>query len=363
MPIVHELERLRYSHAETLFDTVSARLRRTPRRYSPCFLPPDWRGQSFGGAGWLGVVLFFVISGFIMVYISGPEPFAAVNFLKRRAIRIVPLYWLFTGLAALLAAVMPSLFQTTVFTWSHFLQSLFFIVHEAPGRGDTSPLLSLGWTLNYEAYFYVVFAVLACLHAASRIVILTAWFVAAWLLGLMVEPQNPVVAFYLNVSPLAFAAGAWIGWSHLNGKAVATGKIPAFGLLTAVGLLLALADDAGPIMVQIGFAGQILWAFGMVRLGLILETRLRRSPLLEQLGDASYALYLSHMFAIGAVVYLARKLPGGDGTAMMLLVVIASVTVASVGSVIIHQTVERPLLRLLNRQKRPIVDSPVPSSP
>lgn len=108
-------------------------------------------------AGRLGVILFFGISGFIMVYISGGGSFPALDFLKRRAIRIVPLYWIFTSLAALLAALAPSLFQTTQFTWPHYLQSLFFIVHEAPERGGVSPILSLGWTLNYEIYFYIVF--------------------------------------------------------------------------------------------------------------------------------------------------------------------------------------------------------------
>jgi exopolysaccharide production protein ExoZ len=78
-------------------------------------------GNPFVGlSGRSGVILFFVISGLIMIYISGAGPFSASTFLKRRAIRIVPLYWLFTSFAALLAALAPSLFKNTVFTWPHF---------------------------------------------------------------------------------------------------------------------------------------------------------------------------------------------------------------------------------------------------
>ena len=67
--------------------------------------------------GEFGVALFFVISGYIMVAITGEGRFSAAQFLKRRAIRIVPLYWMATTLAALLALILPSLFKTTVFTW------------------------------------------------------------------------------------------------------------------------------------------------------------------------------------------------------------------------------------------------------
>jgi len=175
-----------------------------------------------GLTGHLGVMLFFVISGFIMVYISGEAPFSALTFLKRRAIRIVPLYWLFTIFAALLAALLPNLFQRTIFTWPHFLESLLFIVHEAPKTGSLSPLLSLGWTLNYEVYFYIAFAMVAFLHVGPRVILLSILFIGAWLVGLLAPPTNPVLQFYLHPAPLAFAAGTWIGWLFLNGEVTST---------------------------------------------------------------------------------------------------------------------------------------------
>ncbi len=305
-------------------------------------------------AGRLGVVLFFVISGFIMVYISGSGAFSPATFLTRRIIRIVPLYWLFTGLTALIAVAAPNLLQTTVFTWPHFLQSLLFIVHEAPGRGGTSPLLSLGWTLNYEAYFYLAFAALAFMAATSRILLLTALFTATWLLGLIFAPQDPVLQFYLNASPLAFAAGAWIGWAKLNGQHLLDpSKAVLLGAISMIGLALALRDDGGVLSANLGFAGQVLWATGMVMIGLFLEPNLKRMSLAEQLGDSSYALYLSHMFIIGAVTQVAKRTIGNDSDAKLILISLSCVAVASAIAIVIHKLVEKPILRLFSRPRKP----------
>jgi exopolysaccharide production protein ExoZ len=305
-------------------------------------------------AGRLGVVLFFVISGFIMVHITGNGPFSASTFLKRRAIRIVPLYWLFTSLAALLAALSPSLFQKTIFTWSHYLQSLFFIVHEAPGRDSVSPILSLGWTLNYEVLFYIAFAVFAFLSVTSRVLVLTVFFIAMWVAGLLMAPTNPVLQFYLNASPVAFVIGMWIGRRYLDGDfASNTRHIWVFGLMTVTGAVLAFVDDGTPLMGQVSFAGQAMWAAGLLHLGLILEPKLKHWNLLERLGDASYALYLSHIFVIGAVAYLAKRTIGYEHPATVLLVSVVSILAACVVSLVIHQIIEKPILLTLNGKRKP----------
>lgn len=304
-------------------------------------------------AGRLGVVLFFAISGFIMVYISGSGAFSPATFLKRRAIRIIPLYWLFTGLTALIAAAVPTLLQTTVFTWPHFIQSLLFIAHEAPGRGGTSPMLSLGWTLNYEAYFYVAFAALATMGALTRIRLLTSLFAATWIAGLILAPENAVLKFYLNVSPLAFAAGAWIGWRQLNGG-FRFGKhhIRALGCAAVTGVLLALVDDGRGWTMQLSFFGQVLCAASLLALALASEPCLKRVALLGLLGDSSYALYLSHMFVIGGVTRIATRLIGTENDIGLLATTSACILASCCVAVLVHQRIEMPLLRLLSRKRR-----------
>jgi len=77
--------------------------------------------------GILGVTLFFVISGFIMVATTGRARFDPLAFMTRRLLRIAPLYYLLTCLTAVLVLALPSFFKHTVFEPGHFLKSLLFI--------------------------------------------------------------------------------------------------------------------------------------------------------------------------------------------------------------------------------------------
>jgi len=295
------------------------------------------------------MMLFFVISGFIMVYISGTEPFSALTFLKRRAIRIVPLYWVFTIFTALLAALLPSLFQRTVFTWPHFLESLLFIVHEAPVTKSLSPILSLGWTLNYEIYFYIVFAMVAFMRAGPRLIALSILFISAWLVGLLAPPTNPVLPFYLNAFPLAFAAGTWVGWLFLNGEVTSNKR-----QLCTLGIAIVASFTIGITFPgALGFAGQFGWAIGLLLLVLLLESKLGQWSLLEKLGDASYSLYLSHIFVVAAVVQLARHTVGDQGATMVTLTSATCIVVACAAALVIHRTIEKPMLHIMNDKRKP----------
>ncbi len=98
--------------------------------------------------GWSGVDLFFVISGFVMTYTVAKHDYSRKDFLLHRVARIVPMYWATTFATAILVVIAPSMFQTTHFGLSNFLQSLVFIPARDPVDGAITPLLHLGWTLN-----------------------------------------------------------------------------------------------------------------------------------------------------------------------------------------------------------------------
>ena len=104
-----------------------------------------------------GVYVFFVISGFIMVHISW-ENFgrrtAPADFLWRRLVRIVPLYWLAT--LAAMAYHRVSVTHGAHAGWSDLICSLTFIPYSGDD-GGWHPILPQGWTLNYEMMFYAVF--------------------------------------------------------------------------------------------------------------------------------------------------------------------------------------------------------------
>jgi hypothetical protein len=95
--------------------------------------------------GMSGVDIFFVLSGFIMVAVAGKD-IGAIQFLWRRAIRIYPPYWLVTLIILEFSRVGAAAATDTISLWRSFLL--------VPDSG--LPLLTVGWTLVHEVYFYLV---------------------------------------------------------------------------------------------------------------------------------------------------------------------------------------------------------------
>src|SRR5580658_5421280 len=116
----------------------------------------QWGSGGFD-VGRAGVDVFFVISGFIMWRVTSGRDVTPGAFLWRRVTRVAPLYWL-TTLAVLAAAlVWPGFLPEVRPGWRHLALSLAFIPHLDP-RGLPFPTLPPGWTLDYEALFYLTFA-------------------------------------------------------------------------------------------------------------------------------------------------------------------------------------------------------------
>ena len=315
-------------------------------------LPGDWHTEFFG------VATFFVISGFIMCFITRDR---ADNFLSKRLERIVPLYWLCT-LALLVVMFGTSLSDTSTWAspldgrpgeplWGYVTRSLTF----AP-IADKYPILNVGWSLNYEMYFYLLFAlalwinrrmaplvVIACLiilNQASGTICTaptchylslddTKFFIAG------------IVVFYAlhYIAPRAPRRSiVWIGaaliaicyGSQFLGPWWATSITP--GLYTVLATAAPIVIVASALLIE--YAGcSITWR-----------------PLIV-LGDASYAIYLTH-----PIVFEVMKATGGrwpqiptpsDSVAVMLFYM----AVATSLGLLVHLYVENPLLRLIRRKK------------
>jgi peptidoglycan/LPS O-acetylase OafA/YrhL len=249
-----------------------------------------------GGAG---VSVFFVISGFIMVHIcwnSFGLPAAAANFLHRRLVRIVPLYWLAT--IAALAYHRVSATHGAHAGWSDLVYSFAFIPY-VNEDGSWNPIMPQGWTLSYEMMFYAMFATGLSFR---RHIALPAVGAA---LGLLV-----IAGPFLPNPTLAYLASPIVLWFLLGMGLAAIWRWRRF------------AEPA--------------WLARLAR------------PL-EPLGDASYSTYLAHGLVL-TMLLRAWTMAAGAPT---LWIVPLSLVVATVAGWATHVIVEKPLLRVANTVWKP----------
>ena len=166
-----------------------------------------------------GVDLFFVISGFVMVHSSQRlygKPGAARQFLWRRAARIVPLYWATTALVLAAALLLPGAVSGAQPGLGLALASFAFIPMLRPD-GVAQPVYSLGWTLNYEMFFYVVFALFLPLARPRAVAGTALALIGLTLFGLLVRPTSTALAFWSSPMVLLFVAGMGIATLRLEG--------------------------------------------------------------------------------------------------------------------------------------------------
>lgn len=124
-------------------------------------------GQFLASRGAVGVDVFFVISGMVIYLSTRDKPLAPQRFLLNRVLRIVPAYWFYTALMGLMLLCASHWMPHQVLEWQHFMLSLLFIPAENPGGYGMYPTLNVGWTLNFEMFFYLLFSL--CSWCASAI--------------------------------------------------------------------------------------------------------------------------------------------------------------------------------------------------
>lgn len=290
--------------------------------------------------GALGVDLFFVISGFIMVFTTDRAPTTGGRFMLNRIARIVPLYWLMTLLVFAVALAMPSLLRSTVASPLDLLRSLAFIPYMR-ADGQMMPVLFLGWSLNYEMFFYAVFAVALAVGRGRHVALSVLVIVALVALGWMVHLSGSTLGFYTNTKMIEFAAGMLLARAlpHLPGnRAVAA-------LALAVGCLWLMATPwlFTRSVATLNAAGACTLIVAAVlcaeRAGLVLGGRG-----LVLLGDASYSLYLVHPLVTQAVTALWRRLADASPLAALAAIPLA-LGLTVVAAVLCYRLVEAPLAR------------------
>jgi exopolysaccharide production protein ExoZ len=303
-----------------------------------------------------GVDVFFVISGFIMVYVTETRRQTGAEFFLNRCARIVPNYWLYTAITAALALAAHSFFRETTFTVPHFVLSMLFIAHPNPAiPGSPSPLLRPGWTLNFEMFFYLIFAL--SFSAWKRRVWITGGAIAALvLIGLLFPFDSVVYRVYTSPIMFEFVLGMILAVLYLIGLPSVPGIV---SLLIATGGVLAIV--AAPFAADAPHRIRVL-CFGLPAFAIVGATLLvgdmgrgAAGKLLTRLGDASYSIYLTHPFTVSGCRVLVRKLhlEPHTMTGQLAFVFVAVIAAALVG-VLAYQWIETRLIQwtrlLLNKK-------------
>jgi exopolysaccharide production protein ExoZ len=296
-----------------------------------------------------GVDLFFVISGLVMVWSFGDrfgQPDAAREFLARRVARIVPFYWLATLATAAVLAAAPWVFERVKLEWWHLLLSMLFIPHYGPG-GELSPVLGVGWTLNYEMFFYAIFAFGLAFPIQFGLMAISVTMVSLFALASWLEPSGHALVMFLADSiSLEFLFGIGIGL-----------LIRRFGINRAVLLgTAALALAAALLAPSLADATRAVKA-GLPACAIVcvtLATFSLPAGLLGRwtlaLGAASYALYLAHPLVLnltkGAVMAIVAS-HNLDPTIAFALYAATAFAAAGAAGLLLRRYCELPVLYLV----------------
>jgi exopolysaccharide production protein ExoZ len=302
----------------------------------------NWPFQALHHIPWgAGVDVFFVISGFIIVHSSQKlfeTPHARRVFLTRRLGRVVPLYWTATTLYLTVALVLPGAVNSEILDPGFVLSSYVFIPVER-SDGLVQPLYSLGWTLNYEMFFYAIFALVLVWPKQRGVLALIAAMVAAAAIGRIAALPHPL-GFWTDPIILEFAFGMALALLKVEGLVLSRGLRAAL-VIGGIGLLVLGADAGAPRVFAYGVPASLLVAAaalgadrarantGFARMG-------------SALGDASYALYLIHPFVIraGREVMVRSGLAPLVGPWGYIVLVLAGAVLASL---LVFRWYERPL--------------------
>lgn len=307
--------------------------------------------------GAAGVDLFFVISGFIMAMIvARSDHFDGKDYWIRRIARVAPAYWVITLFVFALALAAPSLFHSTTADILHLVVSMAFLAIDS-GNASTVPLLVVGWTLNYEVFFYAIVALTAGLLSDRNLVGTSGVIVCLVAAGVLLDPANPSLAFYTDPILLEFVFGILVFHAWKQTRVSGFGLAPLVIFATGVVLLIIQWErplvDWRPYYWGVPAAAVLYGGLGALTF---------KSALLARMGDWSYALYLTHVFVITFYIKFSIPTPWLSGLPWPVHYLILTVA-AFAGAGAYYTVVERPLSRwTLDRLRSQVAAEAVPAT-
>lgn len=276
-----------------------------------------------------GVDVFFVISGFIMVYIQHQRPKSVGMFLKDRVIRIVPVYWLLTLFFGLILLASPTIFREVRYSTEWILASMVFVSAWTLGK---TPLVYVGWTLEIEMLFYVLFACSLVLKKTFHAVMMCAALIATavWL-GSSNILFEFIFGMFIGCFYLRKNLDRWFAWI-----------IFIFGVVSLLATIGMNTSDYPRVLV-----------FGVPSIFIVLGCLYipqTRNKLTTALGNASYSTYLIQVFSIPAFYKLANAV-GLSGLNNDVLAIVCVAATAIAGQAL-YEYFEIPTARFLGKRRQ-----------
>lgn len=259
--------------------------------------------------GNFGVDLFFVISGYIMFMINSKKHRSPVEFLINRIQRIVPIYWLLTFVLFALYLALPSLFRVSGYNLEHVVTSLFFVSHFF---GYEVPAVYVGWTLEYELFFYLIFAFTLFIKTKDiyRLSLLTIVFIGA----IYANWYSPIAIEFL------YGGAIFIFFNHFQYLKNYKNNLFWLPLILAIGFVIYHANiNQSERYIYWGIPSAIIVCSAMLIHNI-------NNKLLIELGNASYSIYLLQVFGLPMMTKILIKLtPNMPGIYVFAIISIFSI--------------------------------------
>jgi exopolysaccharide production protein ExoZ len=306
-------------------------------------IAPEWLIRM----GACGVDIFFVISGFIIFSVTyGREPRnpeKAPLFLLKRFVRIFPLYWI--CLLVTLALWLSGHFYRSLHIDAHSLGSSVFLLP------SNKMIIGVAWTLVFEMYFYYLFAITLYLRSARLAVLTTSALICAGLLLSKLLPVGSLKHFLSDPIALEFCFGLILAYfihrQVLGGVWLKYLWLPGM-ILMAVGAAFAANNSSTS-----GLASNVRYlAWGLPALlvtGSFINMQFDKSLLTRifvSVGDASYAIYLTHptmMILFASLIRYHILKPTAYPMLWPWLFAMLSIAIG----LLMHRSIERPILAWL----------------
>ncbi|MEZ5540043.1 MAG: acyltransferase [Pseudomonadales bacterium] len=317
--------------------------------------------------GAVGVDIFFLISGFLMMTITQeirPNTKAAGHFFKRRALRIYPMYWvvsipiaylLFFGSREVLAALKlnPDAVQRVQDLPIYLLKSALLLPQV------NLPPLMISWTLIHEVYFYCAFTFLLLIPNRLRCSVLLAWSLATLLFWLALKPTQYQPISYLLCNPLTleFTTGCFLAVLLRRITTISYNPRLIF-LLGCITIVISWVLWTSKNNYEFPIADDRVLYFllpcTLLMVGAVTmeQQKIYFYPVLHMIGDASYSLYLTHIIvlSIGRKLW---KLQGFEDSLFNHLWFWPSLfTCALIVGVLSYRYIEKPLLQIGRTRRR-----------